>query len=309
MPDIVVLVVGVGLAGLGGELFVRGALGIAVWVRVPAGVIGTTVAAFATSSPEMSVAVQAARAGEPAIALGDALGSNVVNVGLVLGVTLALGALRIRRREVRRELAVAATAPVLTIAVLVDGQMVRAEAAVLVAAFLAWLAAVTRHAWRARSAVVEAVEPARRLHAVAAAVVGCVVLVLAGRLVVDAAKGIGLSLGLDPFVVGATLVALGTSTPELATAVVARVRGHADVGVGTVLGSNVFNNLWIVGIAGLVEPIRVAADEVAVAVIACLVALALVVPDRHGRLARGRGAALLAVAAGYAALTVVVGAT
>lgn len=304
VPDVVMLIAGVVAAAVGGDLFVRGAVGISAWARVPAGVIGTTVAAFATSSPEMSVAIQAASAGQPAVALGDALGSNVVNLTLVLGISLTLGTLTVQRGETRRELVVAALAPLLTVAVLIDGRMVRAEAALLLASFAVWLVAVTRHALRLRSTVVDAVSPPRRGDAVTATAVGLIVLVLAGRFIVSAAKGIGDSVGLDPFVVGATLVAVGTSTPELATALVSRRRGHDEIGVGTVLGSNVFNNLWIVGLAGVVEPIEVAADEVLLAVVAGLVALALVVPDRSGRLGRRRGMALLGIFVVYSLATV-----
>ncbi|MFN0092039.1 MAG: sodium:calcium antiporter [Acidimicrobiales bacterium] len=307
MVDAVVLVLGVLAAALGGELFVRGAVGLASWARVPAGIIGVTVAAFATSSPEMSVAIQSAVAREPEIALGDALGSNVVNLGIVLGVTLLLGPLAVVRAEVRRDLATAALAPVLTVAVLVDGRMVRVEATVLLVVFVAWLVLVGRDALRRRSAVTEAVDPPRRLAAVASALGGLAFLVVAGRLIVEAAKGIGDTFGLDPYVVGATLVALGTSAPELATAIVSRARGHVEVGVGTVLGSNVFNNLWIVGLAGVIEPIRADAADVLVAVGGSLVALALVVPPRVGLLPLWRGVALVAVAVAYAAGTLALG--
>lgn len=307
MRDIVVLIIGVVCAGAGGELFVRGAVGLAAWARVPAGVIGTTVAAFATSSPELSVAIQAAASGQPAIALGDALGSNVVNVALVLGVTVALGALPVDRREVRRDITVAAAAPALTVVALVDGKMVRAEAAILMSVFVTWLVLVTKRALKERSEVVDAVDPGGRRAAVLASLVGLALLVAAGNFIVSAAKGIGDTLGLEPFVVGATMVAVGTSAPELATAVVSRLRGHADVGVGTVLGSNVFNNLWIVGIAGLLRPIEVPVDEVLVAVVACLAALVLVIPTRRGVLPRSRGLALLGVAVAYTALTVALG--
>jgi cation:H+ antiporter len=307
MTDPVVLFLGVVAAAFGGEFFVRGAVGLASWARVPAGIIGTTVAAFATSSPEMSVAIQSAAAGEPEIALGDALGSNVINLAVVLGITILLGPLAVVRREVGRDLTVAALAPVLTLAVLVDGRMVRVEAALLLAVFVVWLLLVGRDALQRRSAVTEAVGAPRQLGAVMSAVVGLAFLVLAGRLIVESAKGIGDSLGLDPFVVGATLVALGTSVPELATAIISRARGHVEVGVGTVLGSNVFNNLWIVGLAGLIEPIRADATEVLVAVGACLVALALVVPPRVGLLPQWRGVALLAVAVAYAVGTILLG--
>jgi cation:H+ antiporter len=126
-------------------------------------------------------------------------------------------------------------------------------------------------------------------------------------LIVTAAKGLGTDLGLDPFVVGATLVALGTSAPELATALVARRRGHSEVGVGTVLGSNVFNNLWIVGVVALIRPVQTSVSEVLLAVGACLVALLLVVPLRNGVVPQWRGVALLTIAVAYATGTIALG--
>jgi cation:H+ antiporter len=307
MTDLVLLAFGVLAAAVGGELFVRGAVGIAAWARVPAAIIGTTIAAFATSSPEMSVAVQSALDGKPEIALGDALGSNVVNIAVVLGIALVVGPLTMAKQEVRREMTVAAMAPVLTIAVLADGTMSRYEAALLLVAFVAWLVFVVREAAQRRTAVGAHFDAPPRAAAVLWTLAGLVCLVIAGRLIVVAAKGIGEALDIDPFVVGATLVAFGTSTPELATTIIARIRGFAEVGVGTVLGSNVFNNLWIVGVAGLLHPIETDPSEVTLAVGACLIALVLLVP-RHGDvIGRRRGVALLVVAVAYAAGTVALG--
>ena len=308
MLPFVLLLVGVALAALGGELFVRGAVGAAALLRVPPAVIGATVAAFATSSPEMSVAVQAARAGTPEIALGDALGSSVVNVGLVLGVTVVLGSLVVHRRDVRREIAVAAAAPALTVAVLVDGRMVRAEALTLLAVFFGWLVLVTREAARTRTESFDIGPGDVSLRSVVpTAVLGIAALLVAGNLIVGAAKDIGGLLGLDTFTIGATVVAAGTSAPELATAIVARRRGHVDVGVGTVLGSNVFNNLWIVGLAGVITPIELPAVEVLVAVGASLLGLLLAVPNRSGVLTRSRGVGLLVVVGAYTLVTLLVG--
>lgn len=305
--DLLLLLAGVVAAGLGGELFVRGAVGLAAWARVPPGIIGASVAAVATSSPELSVGVQSAVAGAPAIALGDALGSNVVNVAVVLGLVLATVRLPVRRSEVQRELTVAGLAPVLTLLALVDGELVRAEAVVLLAVFAAWLVLVVRAARKARTDAVEDLGAATPVSTLASAGLGLALLILAGRLIVLAAKGIGADLGVDPFVVGATFVAVATSTPELATTIIARWRGHVEIGVGTVPGSNVFNNLWIVGVAALIHPIRTDAREVLLAIGTCLLALALVVPPRHGVLGRPRGGLLLGLATAYMAATMALG--
>lgn len=305
--NLLMLALGVAAAAVGGELFVRGVVGVAAWARVPAGIIGATVAAFATSSPELSVGVQSAMAGAPVIALGDALGSNVINTACVLGIVLVTGPLVVDRRELRRELSFAAIAPVLTLLALVDGKLVRLEAVVLLGVFAGWLVLVTNAARKARLEKVEELGTGRPRAALANSMAGLALLVLAGRLIVIAAKGIGVDLGLDPFVVGATLVAVGTSTPELATTIISRRRGHLEVGVGTLLGSNVFNNLWIVGTAALIHPIRADVSEVLLAIVACLVALALVSPSGRPPMGRTRGVLLLGVAAVYMLGTVLIG--
>ena len=307
MSNLPILLAGVGFAAVGGDLFVRGAVGLATWARIPARLVGVTVAAFATSTPELSVGVQSAAIARPELALGDALGSNVVNVAVVLGIVLLLGPLQASRRELRRELTFAAAAPILTLLALVDGRLVRAEAVVLLIVFIVWLGAVARQALQERSTVDTVVGERSGWRAMGLAVAGLIALIVAGRMIVVAAKAIGADLGLDPFVVGATLVALGTSSPELATAVISRRRGHSDVGVGTVLGSNVFNNLWIVGVVALLHPVRTSASEVALSVGACLVALLLVVPNASGLVPRWRGGVLLILAALYATSTVALG--
>ncbi|GAB2856898.1 sodium:calcium antiporter [Nocardioides pacificus] len=305
--NLLVLAAGVLAAAAGGELFVRGAVGVALWARVPPGIIGATVAAFATSSPEFSVGVQSALAGTPVIALGDALGSNVINIACVLGIVLVMGPLVVDRRELRRELSFAALAPVLTLLALVDGELVRLEAVILIGVFMGWLVLVTNAARKARQDAVEELGASTRWTALLSSIAGLALLVLAGRLIVLAAKGIGADLGLDPFVVGATLVAVGTSTPELATTIISRHRGHMEIGVGTLLGSNVFNNLWIVGAAASIHPIRADVAEVLLAILACLVALALITPFRGSAHGRIRGVLLLVVAGVYMLGTVYMG--
>jgi cation:H+ antiporter len=305
--DLLVLATGVIAAAVGGELFVRGSVGLAAWARVPAGLIGATVAAFATSTPELSVSLQAAASGRPELALGDALGSNVLNVTVVLGIALVVGGACMSRRAIRRDLTTAAIAPLITLLALVDGRLVRAEAVVLLVIFAGWLVAVARHAQRERSSAGDVLGEPAGWPVLATTAGGLAALIVAGRLIVVAAKGIGAELGLDPFVIGATVVAVATSTPEIATAIISQRKGHSEVGVGTVLGSNVFNNLWIVGIAALVDPIESSVDETILAVGMSLIGLALIFPNRAAVIPRSRVPALLTLAAAYIAATIVAG--
>jgi len=238
--------------------------------------------------------------------LGDALGSNVVNVGLVLGVALVIAGATPRRADLYRDLPVALIAPVVTLGLAGDGTISRVDGGVLLACFAAWLAVTVRQALRERDATAAVLTGSGRQRIVRDAVVGVVLLVLAGRLIVVAAKDIGAVLGWDAFTVGALLVALGTSTPELATTVMARLRGHDEVSVGTVLGSNIFNGLLIVGLAAVIAPIRVHANEILAVVVAGVLTLLLVLPGRGDRLGRARGAALLLLYGGYLAVLLAV---
>jgi cation:H+ antiporter len=291
--DLLYLGAGVILAAAGGELFVRGLVGLAAWARVPAGVIGATVAAFATSSPELTVAVTAAAEGRPEIALGDALGSNLVNIGLVVGLVLLLGvseATRLSLRDATTALGLALGLLLL----LLDGDVSRLDGLVLLIAFSAWIVVTTKAALRGRSDIVETVGERRHGRSIAEALIGLVLLVAAGRSLVAGAQGIGEELGISTFIVGVVLVSLGTSLPELATAIVSRVRGHAELGISTALGSNIFNTAFIVGIAAVAAPIEVAPREAAVSLLAAAAMIpVLVVGSRDKPLRRWRGAVLV----------------
>jgi len=293
MTAALLIILGVAAAGAGGELFVRGSVALAMRMRIAPGIVGATVVAFATSSPELSVGVNSALEGAPEISLGDALGSNVVNVALILGLALALAGATPRRADLNRDLPVALIAPLITLGLASDGTIGRADGLILMGCFTAWLAVTVRQAARERDATAGMLGETDRQRITRDAVVGLALLILAGRLIVLAAQDIGQALGWDTFTVGAVMVAVGTSTPELATTITARLRGHDEVSVGTVLGSNIFNGLLIVGVAAAITPIHVAAPELRLALGAGVLSLLLVLPGRSDRLGRGRGIALL----------------
>ncbi len=302
LTDSATLLLGVLLAGAGGELFVRGAVGIAAAARVPPGIVGATVAAFATSSPELTVAITSGLEDRSELALGDALGSNVANVGLVLGLVLLIGPMRMAGGVVRRDIAAALSIPVVTGLLALDGTVGATDAGVLLVLFATWLGASITAARRERSAAEEVLGERAPARAVLWGAVGLVLLVLAGRLIVSSTKGLSADLGLDAFVVGVVFVAIGTSVPELATAVIARVRGHDEVGLGTILGSNVFNGALIVPVAALLSPIDVDWGEIAVSLAFGLALVVLVAPVGGAVLGRARGLVLLG---GYASSVVV----
>jgi len=304
--DWLLLLLGVACAALGGELFVRGSVGLARWLRVAPGIVGATVAAFSTSSPEFSVSVSSAIAGTPQIALGDALGSNVVNVALVLGLALIVSAIHSPRSGTRRDFPIAMSVPALTGVLLIDGTLSRIDGLVMILCFGVWLTLTMAQARRERSAAGDILSADRHGRVIVWSILGFGLLVAAGTLIVAGAKGIAAAFGIPPFVIGATVVSVGTSVPELATTLIAKLRGHDEIGLGTILGSNIFNGLLIVGVAAAIRPIRVPIAEIAPALGFGVAALVLAFPTRAGIIPRSRGILLLFLYAGYV-VTVIVG--
>lgn len=305
MSDALTLVIGLVAAAAGGEFFVRGSVGIASWLRVPPGIIGLTVAAFATSSPELAVSISAARQGDTAIALGNALGSNAVNVGLVLGIALLIAPLKVADGSARRDYPLAILAPIVTLVLALDGMLTRLDGAILLGLFVVWLGTSLRAAYRHRlDATADVLGEHNRGRALGEAIVGLVLLVAAGKWIITGSVGLASAIGLDPFVVGATLVAAGTSMPELATTIAAGLRGHEEVGLGTILGSNLFNGLLIVGLAVVLAPAAVQPVEIVSSTVFGAILVALILPGPGGLLPRRRGVLLLAMYAAYLAVVI-----
>lgn len=293
MNDYLALILGIVCAGIGGELFVRATIGFAHWARISPGIAGATLAAFATSSPELSVSVNAAMAGDPKIALGDALGSNVVNVALILALALVVSGIRSPGHSAKRDFPVALLIPVITGVLLFDGKLSRLDGLLMLGMFLAWLASAIIDARKQR----QAAEPVPGDHKgwliLFSGVAGFAFLVASGNLIVTGARGIATALGMDQFIIGASIVALGTSAPELATTLIAKLRGHDEISLGTILGSNIFNGIFIVAVAAIIHPITVPLREVIMALLFGLMALMLTYPTRAGFIDRKRGVLLL----------------
>lgn len=301
MNDYLTLFLGVVCAGLGGELFVRGAVGLAHWARISPGIIGATVAAFATSSPELSVSLSAALAGNPDIALGDALGSNVVNVSLILALALVVSGIQSPRDSIKRDFPVAVLVPVFTGLLFLDGVLSRIDGLLLLAMFFAWIVAAVLEARRQRSAAQKVLGEPQRGRVALSCLGGLALLVAAGSLIVEGARGIAVAFGVGEFLIGATVVAIGTSAPELATTVISKLRGHDEIGLGTILGSNIFNGLFVISVAAIIHPIVVPWEQVATALAFGLVTLVVVYPPRTGFIERRRGVLLLVLYVGWLA--------
>ena len=307
--DLLAMLGAIVLAGIGGELFLKGVLGTAAWLRLPKLLVATSLAAFATSSPELTVSTVAALAGKPEIGLGDALGSNVVNIALLFGLALLFGPIRVERRDLGRDFALALAIPLLTFWFAADGTISSIEGGLLLLIFAFWMGLLMRAgaAYRGSGALQDITAGQRPWLTLVFGISGLAALILAGHLFVSSATGIAMAFGVDAYIIGATLVAIGTSLPELVTVLLARIRGHDDIGVGTLLGSNLYNGMAIVGVAASIHPIQAAPAEVAIALGMGTLALLLLIPNRAGVIGRGRGYLLLASYAVFIAATVATG--
>lgn len=299
MNDYIALLLGVLFAGIGGELFVRGVVGIAHWARVSAGIIGATVAAFATSSPELSVAISSALAGKPEISLGDVLGSNVVNVALILAIPLVISGMRSPDDTLSRDFPVALFGPILMVMLALDGMISSIDGVILLGCFILWMASVISDVRKQRDAAEKVLGEQRGWLAAVLCGAGLAFLVAAGHFIVTGAKGIALSYGIEEFVIGATIVAIGTSMPELATTIIAKIRKHDEISLGTILGSNIFNGMFIISVAAIIHPIEVALHEVLVTLMFGLITVMLIWPFRDSYIGRFRGWVLLVLYVSY----------
>jgi len=295
------------LAAIGGEAFLKGVLGIASWLRLPKILVATTLAAFATSSPELTVSTIAALAGKPEIGLGDALGSNVVNIALIFGLALLFGPIRAERSELGRDFGLALATPLLTLWFASDGVLSAYEGGFLLVIFAIWIILTIRSGVAARETASPDAAPTRPGLSIAYGLGGLIALITAGRLFVSGASGIGAAFGVDAYVIGVTVVAIGTSLPELVTVLLARWRGHDDIGIGTLLGSNLFNGLAVVGVASSLHPIAAPLSEISAAIFFGVTAILLMVPNRSGLITRSRGLMLLTTYFGFVLATVVAG--
>ena len=257
------LVAGLVLLVLGAELLVRGASKLAISIGLSPLVVGLTVVAFGTSAPEVAVSVGAALQGNTGLAVGNVVGSNIFNVLFILGVSALIVPLVINAQVVRQEVPIMIGASLITLTMCLDGHLGLAESALLLALLVAYtvflvrqsraqtqatqqeyaeeLTATTRGSWDDRLLV--------QLLLIAA---GLALLVVGSQWLVDSATSIARGLGVSDLVIGLTIVAAGTSMPEVATSIMAAIKGERDIAVGNVVGSNTFNLLGCLGAAGLV---------------------------------------------------------
>lgn len=261
------LVVGLVLLVVGADLLVKGAARLAGSFGIPALVIGLTVVAFGTSAPELAVSVKAAYAGQAELAIANVVGSNIFNVLFILGAAAMISPLIISRQLIRQDVPIMVLISVVALLMTLDGNISRLEAGILFAGLLSYTWFLFRQG-KAKGAdtVDEEVEAMLKTKVPAwqnllLVIGGLTLLVLGARWLVESAVEIARAWGVNEAVIGLTIVAAGTSLPEVVTSIVATVRGERDIAVGNVVGSNIFNILCVLGLSGLVSPVPLLAGE------------------------------------------------
>ena len=290
----------------GAEFVLRGAVGLARRLGVSPLIIGLTVVAYCTTMPELLVSLEAAVRGAPGISIGNIVGSNICNLLLILGAAACVCPMMVNPREVRFEGAIAVGVAALFITLGLAGSLSRVDGVLLLACLAAFTVISVRRARRnppQAHAEEDAVDrPVWWVLGTLAVGLGC--LVVGSHLLVEGAIGLARLLGVSEAVIGVTVVAVGTSLPELATAVVSAYRGHSEVAVGNVLGANIFNLLAIGGLVATVHPLDIPGHLLHLAIWTMLGATVVLISwlAFRGRLGRVAGVLSLAVYALYVVL-------
>jgi len=309
---VLALIVGLVLLVWSAGRFVEGAASTARYFGMPPLLIGMVIVGFGTSAPEMVVSALAGIEGSPGIALGNAYGSNIANIALILGVTALISPIMVHSTVLRKELPILTLLTVLSIALIADLDLSRLDALVLLLVFgglMAWTiyqGLKQKDDSLANEIETETAEKAMPLkRAVFWLVVGLLLLIASSRILVWGAVEIAQIFGVSDMIIGLTIIAVGTSLPELASSVIAARKGEHDIALGNVLGSNLFNTLAVVGIAGSIHPFAVEPETLSrdmVVMGALTISLFLIgygFRGRRGRINRIEGAILLSTYVGY----------
>lgn len=294
LTSIALTLAGFLLLFLGAELLVRGGAGLALRLGMSALVVGLTVVAYGTSAPELLVSLRAATRGEPGIALGNVIGSNIFNIAVILGLAAVVKPIGADAGVIRRDGPVLLGVSLLAALMLRDGTVSRIDGALLLAGSLGYTVWIVRAARAASSSDDAPARPGRILPQLAWLALGLGLLVLGSRLLVDHGAALARHWGVSDAVIGLTIIAAGTSMPELATSVVAALRGQSDLSLGNVVGSNLFNLLFVLGLSACIHPIDATAIT-AVDLTAMLLLAAVLLPIlwTGRRISRTEGGLLL----------------
>ncbi len=262
--NIIAIVVGFALLVWGAERFVLGAAAIARNLGLSPMLIGLTIVGLGTSAPEILVSAMASFQGNPGLAIGNALGSNIANIGLILGVTALIVPLTVCSNALRREYPILLAICMLVLVLMLDGELSRLDGLLLVASLVLVIVGLARIALRSRAEkdrdpmeteyAAEIPEALSTRSAVIWFLAGLALLLFSSRILVWGAVNIAVSFGISDLVIGLTIIALGTSLPELAASITSALKGEHDIALGNVIGSNIYNLLAVLSVPGLIVP-------------------------------------------------------
>lgn len=309
----IAVVLGLALLVWSADIFIEGSASTARHFGMPPLLIGMVIVGFGTSAPEMVVSALAAYQGTPSLALGNAYGSNIANIALILGLTALISPIAVHSQVLRKELPILTAVTALTIGLLWDGALSRPDAIILLIVFIGLMGWTIFQGMQDKSdALAQEVAMEMATHtaplgrALMSLVAGLTLLIVSSRILVWGAVELAQAFGVSDLIIGLTIVALGTSLPELASSVIATRKGEHDIALGNILGSNLFNTLAVVGIAGAIHPTRIQPEVLHrdILVMSLLTVSLFAIGYRFkqpGRINRLEGALLLTSFVGYTA--------
>ena len=310
---ILFLVLGFGLLIKGADFFVDGASSIAKQLKIPSLIIGLTIVAFGTSAPELAVSVSAALKGSNDIAIGNVVGSNIFNLLIVVGVSAVIFPLHVKKSMIKKDYPLSIVAAVLLGILMLDPlfgksemEIGRGDGIILLLGFAVFMFLIIRDGLRGRAEIMEKEEEIEIKYTLGKSILVCILglaaIIWGGDLAVDGAKTIARIFGLSEALIGLTIVAFGTSLPELVTSIVAARKGESDISLGNVVGSNIFNIFLILGVSGTILPMQVASTYVYDVAILVVVSVVYFIPIcKTKRVSKGAGAAMVLTYAAYMA--------
>lgn len=310
--SVIAIVLGLTLLVWSADRFIDGAAATARYAGMPPLLIGMVIIGFGTSAPELFISALSASQGNPGLALGNGYGSNIANIGLILGLTALLSPITVNASVLRKELPILAGITLLSGLLLLNGQISRFDAGLMLIVFTLIMAWSIREGLKGRAEPiigttedVDSTDQMTLKQAIFWLVLGLILLMLSSRVLVWGAVDIATSLGVSDLIIGLTIVAIGTSLPELASAFASIRKGEHDLALGNVIGSNLFNTLAVVGLAGMIHPLQVdpallSRDwPVMAALTFALFVMGYGFKGRIGRINRVEGGALLLVFISY----------
>ena len=312
LMSIAAIVVGLVILVWSADRFVDGASATARYAGMPPLLIGMVIVGFGTSAPEIVVSVIAALQGNPGLALGNAYGSNIANIGLILGITALISPILVHSQVLRKELPVLLLVTLLSLALVWNGMLSRTDAIILLVVFVLFMVwSIKQGMKQPADSMAGDEEEALNDNTMSAKtaifwlVVGLVLLVASSRLLVWGAVDIAQAFGVSDLIIGLTIVAIGTSLPELASSIAAIRKNQHDLAIGNVIGSNLFNTLAVVGLAGVISPMSVASEVISrdfmvmIGLTLLLFVLGYGFKGRTGRISRYSGALLVVLYLAY----------